>query len=177
MANLAPVIRELGRVQTNGQARAAVGATTRYLSDAYAAISDIPWTSGYRDTARRDLDGARLQLEGVYPRIASDALGYPVDPRVWAEARKAIERAYIAAEGVYGAASYESKTSLADILVVSLKEAPGVFARAVGEVAAGVGNTAGSVVGGLFSGLGLFWTLILLLGAGLLVFGKLKGIV
>lgn len=175
MATMQETIRGLNAVKTNGQARSAVGAASKYVAAAYPKISDLPYLSGLREPAKRDLDRARVALEAVYPLIPSNGLNNQIDPRLWAEARDAIVKAYIAGEGLIGAATHEPQTTFAEIVSTSIVEAPGVFAKGVGRAAAAVGDTAGSVVGGVFSGLGVVWTVVLLLVAAGLVFVRLKG--
>ena len=174
--NLQSVIRELNRVRTNGQARTVVGAALTYLGRTYPVLPKIK-SAEYRETSRKELDRARAALEAVFPRIPTNGESATLDPKIWTTAREAINKAYIAAEGVNGAAAHEPQTTLTEILATSIVEAPAVFAKGVGQVAGAVGDTAGSVVGGVFSGLGIVWTVVLLLVAAALVFGRLKGIV
>lgn len=164
------ISRELNRVSSAGQARAAIGAALRALSAGY------PMASSASDADRaarmkRSLDDARIPLERWYGEIKSPAdAPYAKD---FARRVELVRRAYVTLAGVEAEASYVPQTSNLQILIRSIKEAPTVFARGVGEVAKGVGNVAGDVAGGVVTGLGIGGTATLI-GAGLLVLWILK---
>jgi hypothetical protein len=170
--DIAAITRTLNRVTTAGQARQAIGLASEAISRTYKVADMLP--SDRRAIARRTLDGARTPLEAWYRDIAQVSYAAPF-VNDWSAKRRLVERAYIEIAGIEGEAHYVPATSNLDILLTSLKEAPKVFGQAVGATVKEVGAGAGSLVGGIFSGLGIGGTLGLLVVVAVVVLVVTRG--
>jgi hypothetical protein len=158
---LPAIARALNGVSSAGQVRAAVGAALNAIHAAYDHVGDIS-SGDLRASATRELDNARLALEGWYPQIAGDdGADYTND---WGTHRQLVDRAYVAIAGVEGAASYVPTTSNLSILLQSISEAPSVFGKALGSVAKELGAVAGEAGAGVLGGLGVKGVIFLALG-------------
>ena len=78
----------LERVRREGSDTVTVGAVALYLSNLYTAIEDLlsriaSELDGWRPTGenwhRELIEGMRVEVEGVRPRIVEDALGFDLD--------------------------------------------------------------------------------------------------
>lgn len=159
--NIAPVVRALNGVRSNGQARAAAGAALKYAHKTYDTIDEITWFGDVRASAKRGMDAARTQLEALYEQLPAGD-GSPVGSE-WPELRRAIERVYVEGAGAEGAAGNDPQTSNWTILAEAIANAPSVFAGAVGSVARGAGDVIGSAAGGLLVGLGWLGPVLMLI--------------
>lgn len=157
--DLRDLARALNLVTSTAQARAAGAAALAALHRGYDLVPRVP--GSLREMVRRDLDRRRAAVEEAFR--ATDRLdpGSAVGPW-WKGFRRAIEGAYIDLSSAERVVGYQARTSNWDILADSIREAPGVLGRAVGETASAVGNVAGGVVGGALGGLGVWAPLILL---------------
>lgn len=99
-----------------------------------------------------DLANSKRDLEALKKRIGSS--GKADFLTVWGEAKSTVTRAYVNVAGAVGEFQAREAVSLATELTQAAKEAPALIGETLGSVAAGVGNTAGSLLGGLFAGLG-----------------------
>jgi hypothetical protein len=159
---------ELDRVKSIGQATAAANAALRSIHDAYSVISDLPWLGDQRANSRRELDEVRHQIESLHKKLGTVAKN-PVDPTAWKAMRKQIETAFGVIASIQGAANYQPKTSNWTILATSITEAPGVFTKTVATSAKAIvstaGDVAGSALGGVFGGLGIWSVVLIVVGA------------
>jgi hypothetical protein len=148
MATIAEVSRGLNAVRTVGQAKVAIGEALSALGRAYA----LP---GRTAEVGRALDRARIPLEAWFAEIrgVGDATDYKAE---FAARRNLVTRAYVETFASSGDPNVVAPrtASIADELQSGFRELPRDLGKAIGTVATGVGETAGNVLGGLFSGLG-----------------------
>lgn len=177
---LPAITRTLNRVETAGQARAAIGAALKALSKGYPLADRL--SRDLAASARRELDSARVALEGWYRQIEQTPAAATFTSE-WAKKRSLVQTAYVVIAGVEGAAGHTAGVSLAGLLADAIVDVPRVVGSAVGsvgrELGKGVGETAGSLVGGLFGGLGPSGLLVVVIAAAALIAfrkGLLQGV-
>lgn len=166
-AELPKIAKELNKVKTAGQAQNAIGSALRSISPLYPALKDANADEATIHRATSELTNARIWLEEWYKSIKDIPPAWDYSAS-WATERRHLDRAYNAIAQAEAIAEWEPRTSNWQILATSIAEAPGVFTKAVVSaattVAAGAGNVAGSALGGIFSGLGLPLTLVVIGG-------------
>lgn len=161
------VARELNRVKTVGEARAAAGAALRYVGGQTYPALELVDNGTLAKSLRRQLDAARVGVETAYARLPSVS-NWNVDDATWKPTRTAIERLYIEAAGVHGAAGYKPTAPFSAYFADSTKAVTKVVGETVASVANVAGQAAGGLTGGLLGGLGLQG--IVLIAAGVFVY-------
>jgi len=157
-AEITAIARALNGVKTAGSARAAAGAAAKAAKATYPVLERL--SKDRAAAGRKALDLANANLTAWYKRIEQVSYAAAIDNE-WTKGRPLVLQVYQAIAGIEGEANYVPQTSNADILLLSLKEAPGIVGAAVGEVTKEAGKVAGNAVGGIFSGLGISGTLTL----------------
>lgn len=184
---LPQIVQALNRVTTAAQARVAIGAALNALHDSYDVVS-VYLSGSVATFYSSELDAVRMPLEAWNKSIVAN--GNDDYTATFSAKKNLIFAAYNEVAAVEGASGYQSKTSNLQILLQSITEAPGVFqkgledalsavAKTAGSVAAAAGDAAGMALGGVASGLGLGWVLIVIAGVCVFVFvkkGGLKGL-
>lgn len=169
------VARELNRVQSVGEARAAIAAAEGELRVGYAAARGLSaFSVPSPEEASANLATLKGALAGELRTMSHRAAQDPVDPTSWPRTRRQIERTYIEVAGIEGTAGAVSRINVAGILGDAILGAPKVFGRAVGDVVGEVGSAAGSLGGGFLGGLGMPGILLLALVAGVLLLGRVR---
>lgn len=158
MADVALVSRALNKVQTIGQAKLAIGEALNEIGRAYktAKISDD--AKGWAADSRI-LDRVRLPLEAWFTEISgrSDASNYRAE---FLARRDLVTRAYVETFGILGEIQARGTVSLLNEIGTGFEALPGQAGAAIGGLARGVGETAGGILGGVFSGLGPLLTIL-----------------
>ena len=162
------VARALNLVRSVGQERAAIGAAQAEIQRGMGEVGQLSsYSSPTPEQAEGNLAIYAAALDGELRALGSSADDSPVDDGTWARVRRDIERSYVEVAGVDGVIGALDSIDVGGILLDAIKNAPGVFAEAVGEAAGTVlkaaGQAAGKGVGGIFSGLGLVGTVVLVL--------------
>lgn len=166
-AALQEVVRALNLPEPSyAKARAACGAATAVLQDAYKHAGSLPGKAKasllgltvHAQTARRDLDAVNAELGRQYKRLTGpDRAAVP--RQLWPDVRKAIINAYLQSFTVRAVAAADAGVSFGAELArlkENLAAAPDVLkaaARAVGKGVGIVTSAAGEVVGGAATGL------------------------
>lgn len=145
METLAEIVRGLNAVRTVDQARLAVGESLTAIHGAYG----LPNLSS---SSAHSLDLARKPLESFYARLGK-LPGAGAVPE-WPANRNLVQRAYVDIAGAGGQSEARGTVSLVSELQRSTKDVAAGIGTGLHEVASVVGDTAGSVLGGLLSGLG-----------------------
>ncbi|MBV9837864.1 MAG: hypothetical protein JO156_07085 [Solirubrobacterales bacterium] len=177
MATLEQISAALNGVQSVGQARAAIGAALTAIHDAYDTANGLPYFSGYNTAAAtRELDSNRYALEGDYKALPQGD-NTAIDRSKWAPMQNDVNRAYVSIAGVLGGvAGAPTISDVGDILVQSIKEAPGVFLEYVGKATGAVLETATEAAGkGIMGFVKAAWPLLLVVAIVLIVASKQSG--
>ncbi len=158
--DLSRVAKALNRVESVGQARAALGAVLNHLSAAYAAWPDAQGSYGGQGQ-KAALDGARVAVESYYKQLPTQ-LTAPAPH--WSDVgQPAANRAIVEAEGIIGSAEAFLSIDTVEILEDAIRNAPSVLAAAIGTVAGEVAKQTGRVSGELvWSFLKAAWPIVLL---------------
>jgi hypothetical protein len=168
---IALVVRELNKVASAGQARAAIRSAQGELARGTEMASDLSaWTSPTPSEAYDNLTLLRGALEAELRGFSSQADDSQVDPQAWARARRQVERSYVEVSGIDGVVGSLDRVDVIAILGDAIADAPRVFGQAAGEVVAGAGRVVGSAGAGILSGLGVLGILVM----GVVVFLALK---
>lgn len=143
-------------INTVGQARAVLGEAARLLREAFSKIEDVPGGDDVREAVKSLLNSANNYAQKIYGGLSSNA-DEQADP-ISQQTRLQVAAALQSAEA--GLANVEES------LGESYWDFPAAMRIVLSGVGAGLGevlHTAGAVAGqagaGLFSGLGIFWTL------------------
>jgi hypothetical protein len=173
---IALITRELNKVASAGQARAAITAALGELDRGVQMAPELSaWSTPDPGQAYNNLALIRAALEGERRGFSAQADDSQVDPQAWARARRQVERAYNEVAGIDGVVGSLDRVDVIAILGDAIADAPRVLGQAVGEVAAGAGQVVGSAAGGILSGLGLVGMLVLAVVAFLAL--RSKGVV
>ncbi|MFL5381298.1 MAG: hypothetical protein ACJ8GN_02105 [Longimicrobiaceae bacterium] len=158
---IALVVRELNKVASAGQARAAVNAALAELARGTDMVPDLsPWSTPDPGEAYSTLTLLRGALDGEARGFSAQADDSQVDPQAWSRARRQVERAYVEVSGIEGAAGAAAAVDPIAILADAIADAPRVLGNAVGQIAAGAGQVVGSAAGGILAGLGVVGILV-----------------
>lgn len=145
----------------SGPLRAAVGIALRDANAGYKLAARYP-------VSTVDLDKARKRLEYWYQSLEP---GGEVQVKDFDANRGKISQIYIELAGIDGQLNAPNRPGLGAELIASLSRLPDTLGTAIGATAGFIGDTAGSIVGGLLAGL---WPLLVLVGVVLVVGGKFK---
>jgi len=153
---IAQISRGLNNVRTVAQVKIAIGEALNALGRAYMM-------TGINAVGRRALDSARLPLEAFYREVSPvpDQVGGEPTPYVLGSKRLIIERAYVEIAGVGGVIAAKNTVSFVAELKTSASETLKNIGEGLGAVASGAGDAAGTLLGGLLSGLGPVFVLVL----------------
>lgn len=169
---IALVSRELNRVASAGQARAAIGAARRELDRGLAMVPDLSaWSTPDPGEAYSNLALLRAAIDGEDRGLAAQAAGSPVDPQAWQRARRQIERVYVDVSGLDGVVGQVDRVDVIAILGDAIADAPRVFGETVGQVVGEAGKVAGQAGAGLLSGLGFVGVFVLVVVVVVLIKG------
>lgn len=170
------IARLIGQAKSGRQLRAAAGVTLTELSKGYALADRLPTFSAYGERqAKRELDGVRLEVEGLYKRLSDDPYNPPAG-KVGDETRRAMGKAWNTIGAIRaGVGAHETWSGL-DVLAAAVADAPRVFVEGVKATVGGAASITSGVATSLLMGL---WPLLLILGvvAFLAVAAKKKGLV
>jgi hypothetical protein len=170
---IALVARELNRVESAGQARAAIWSALAELDAGDAMAEHLSmFTSPDPDQAHQEIGILRGGLNGELGVIAPIGDDQHVDAQSWERARRQVERAYVEVSGIEGNFDAGRSVDVVDILSDAIANAPRVFGEGVGTVISGVGQVAGGGLGGLLGGLGVFGVLVLVIVAVVVLRGR-----
>lgn len=173
---IALVARELNRVHSAGQARAAITAALGELD----AGDRMSWYLNFLTTP--DQDEAQQEISFIRGALAAElrTLGpigddQPVDGQSWERARRQVERAYVTVSGIEGVVegARRADAEVIPILGDAIADAPRVVGEAAGEIVTGVGKVAGNLGAGFLGGLGVFGVLVLVVVAVFVLRGRL----
>lgn len=159
---IALVVRELNKVASAGQARAAIRAALAELARGTDLAPDLSaWSTPNPGEAYDTLTLLRGALEAELRGFASQSDDSQVDPQAWARARRQVESSYIEVSGIDGVVGSVDRVDVVAILGDAIADAPRVFGEAVGEVMSGAGRAVGSAGAGILSGLGFLGVAVL----------------
>jgi hypothetical protein len=165
------VARELNKVASAGQARAAIQAAQGELARGTEEVPNLSaWTVPTPSEAYDNLTLLRGALDAELRGFGSQADDSQVDPQSWERARRQVERSYIEVSGIDGVVGSLDRVDVIAILGDAIADAPRVFGQAAGAVVAGAGQVVGSAGAGILSGLGLVGILVV----GVVVFLALR---
>lgn len=99
-----------------------------------------------------DLANSKRDLEALKKRIGSASKADFLT--VWGDGKSVVTKAYVNVAGAVGEFQAREAVSLLSEIAQAAKEAPALIGQGVGEIASGVGNVGGSLVGGILKGLG-----------------------
>jgi hypothetical protein len=155
-------------IATVGQARAALGEASRLLQQAYEKVSSVPGGSDVRAAVTSLLDSANAYAQKTYAALSSndDDQGDEIDQQTRLQVAASLhfaERGLADVEDSMGETYWDFPAAIATVL-----EGVG---RGLAAGASAIGKGAGAAAGGLFSGLGIFWTLALVGLVFVMVFG------
>lgn len=167
---IALVARELNKVASAGQARAAIAAAQGELERGTQEVPQLSaWSTPDPGEAYSTLTLLRGALAAELRGFSAQADDSQVDPQAWTRARRQVERAYVEVAGIDGVVGSVDRVDVIAILGDAIADAPRVFGQAVGEVAAGAGQIVGGAAGGILAGLGFMGVLVVAIIVVLLV--------
>lgn len=141
MASIVDVTRAIKGVTTAPQG-------LRIVNDAIAEVGSAQKTGNIPT----DLANSKRDLEALKKRIGNASMAN--FPEVWESGKGVISKAYVNIAGAMGEFQARESVSLMREFERAAKEAPSLIGQTVGELAGGVGNVGGSLVGGILRGLG-----------------------
>jgi hypothetical protein len=169
---IALVARELNKVASAGQARAAISAARTELARGLALAPQLsPFSTPDPGEAYQTLAVLRTALDTEDRGLSAQAADSPVDAQAWSRARREVERVYIEVSGLDGVVGQLDRVDVISILANAIADAPRVFGEGVGQVVAGAGEVVGSAGAGILSGLGVVGVVVLVVVVVVLIKG------
>ena len=150
------VARELNRVKSAGEARAALNAARAEVDRGLALAPRLSrWSSPTPQQAQDTLIMLRGALAAELRLIEAMAATSGVDAATWARQRRQVERVYVEVAGIEGVLGELDRIDVASILGEAIRGAPKLVGKVLGEVTNEAGKAAGGLGGGILSGIGL----------------------
>lgn len=169
---IALVARELNKVASAGQARAAISAARTELARGLELAPQLsPFSTPDPGEAYQTLTMLRAALDSEDRGLSAQAADSAVDAQAWQRARRQVERVYVEVSGLDGVVGQVDRVDVLSILGNAIADAPRVFGEGVGEVLQGAGNVVGQAGAGILSGLGIVGVVVVIVVVVLLVKG------